>query len=240
MLGYVYKISSQLDDRIYIGSTINLNKRWNEHKRDLLNKKHQNLHLQRFVNKYGITQLCFEILECIDTDNILLREQFYIDNSSNLFNISLNASAPMMGKKHSFEAINKISLKTSGVNNPMYGKKRPKWLIELLTKNSIGREKNREEKIKRMINLPNRKELIIEKNNFKHICFSISHAAKIIGVTQQSISSALKDQKKSKGWTIKKSDMNFYNQSVLLKNLHLFDENCHPQPELTKMLKSLA
>ena len=64
-MGVIYKISNNVDDRIYIGSTINLNKRWNEHKRKLLNHKHHNIHLQRFVDKYGLDSLNFNVLKTI-------------------------------------------------------------------------------------------------------------------------------------------------------------------------------
>ena len=238
-MGIIYKISNSVDDRVYIGSTINLNKRWNEHKRDLSNNKHHNIYFQNFVNKYGINVLKFNILETIVKKNILNREQFYLDTIKNKFNIAKNAIAPMMGKSHTEEAIEKISKSNSGCNNPMFGKKRPQSLIDKLIKSSLNRFKTNEEKIKRTINLPNRIEVIIEKDNDKINCFSLSHAASIITVSQQSISNAIKNNGWSKGWKIKKSEKNFYIKKFLLKNLHLFDENCHPQKELIKMLKSL-
>jgi len=238
-MGYVYIISNNIDDRVYIGSTISLNKRWNEHKRKLINECHENIHLQRFVNKYGINLLNFNILEEVDNSILLIREQHYIDNTNNKFNISENSSAPMMGRSHTPESIEKISFHSRGINNPMYGKKRPEWLIKMLTTNSIGRPKTNKEKIKRMINLPNRIEVIIKKDDIKIYCFSISHASKLIGVTQQSIASALKSNNKSKGWLIIKSNDNFYDKSFLFKNIDLFDEDCHPQPELIQMLQTL-
>ena len=44
----------------------------------------------------------------------------------------------------------------------------------------------------------------------------------------------------SNGWKINKSNNEFYDKSILLQNVNLFDKNCHPQPELIEMLKSLA
>jgi len=240
-VGYVYKISNIIDNRVYIGSTINLHKRWNEHKRDLLKNKHQNIHLQRFVNKYGLDKLNFSVIETVIDDNILLnREQYYMNITENKFNIAENSSAPMLGKTHTMSAIKKISSHSSGKSNPMFGKKRPEWLINKLTACSLNRLKTNEEKIKRIINLPNRIEIIIEKDNTKINCFSLSHAASIVTVSQQSISKAIKNNSWSRGWRIKKSEEIFYKKEILLKNLHLFDENYYPQPELTQMLKSLS
>lgn len=238
-MGYIYKISNNIDDRVYIGSTINLNKRWNEHRKDLSNNRHQNIHLQRFANKYGLDSLKFDILELVDDNIILVREQYHIDNTKHLFNISTCATAPMKGKTHTIESLAKIAQRSAGVNNPMYGKKRPQWLIDKLVTFSLGRKKSIEEKAKRTINSPNRIELIIENSNIQYNCFSISHAAAIIGVKSQSISKAIKNNRNSMGWTVLKSNENFYNKEILLNNLHLFNENCHPQPELISMLKSL-
>lgn len=238
-MGVIYKISNNIDNRIYIGSTINTNKRWYEHRRNLLNNKHQNIHLQRFVNKYGINSLSFEIIENIVDNKILIREQYYLDTIDNKFNIANNATAPMLGKSHTKEALNKISKRSSGSNNPMFGKKRPQWLINKLIESNIRRNKTSDEKILRLINLSNRKEIKLIKEGELIYCFSISHAAKIVGVTQQSISKSLKNKTKSKNWDVIISNDNFYKKTILLKNIQLFDNYCHPQPELIQMLKSL-
>lgn len=239
-MGYIYKISNIIDERVYIGSTLNLHKRWNEHKRNLLNSRHQNIHLQNFVNKYGLSVLIFNILENVDDCNILIREQYYLDNTKNKFNIAKNSCAPMTGKSHTPEALKKISQNSAGSNNPMFGKKRPQWLINKLIVSNRNRQKTNEEKIKRMIKLPNRTEVMIKKENVEINCFSISHASKFIKTSQQSISKALKNNKCSNGWKINKSNNEFYDKSILLQNVNLFDKNCHPQPELIEMLKSLA
>lgn len=238
-MGYIYKISNNIDDRVYIGSTINLNSRWREHKRKLLNNIHENVHLQRFVNKYGLDCLSFDIIEEVNNDVVLVKEQYYLDITTNKFNIAINSSAPMMGKHHTEKALEKIAIRSKGYNNPMFGKKRPQWIIDKLTTSSLGRTKSKEEKIKRMIILPNRTEITIEKNNEKIFCFSLAHASKLIGVSQQSVSEALKNKTKAKGWSIYKSTESFYNKELLLTNIHLFDDNCHPQPELIEMLKTL-
>ena len=58
-------------------------------------------------------------------------------------------------------------------------------------------------------------------------------------MSSQSISKALKNNNKSKGWIIKKSEDLFYKKSIMLNNLNLFDDNFHPQPNLIAMLKTL-
>ena len=233
----VYKISTTIDNRVYIGSSINIDKRWNEHKNHLKKGKHINTHLQNFVNKYGLDTLQFSMLE--ECDNTLEREQYFIEQHPIRFNIAINATAPMQGKKHTKEAKEKISKAFSGKLNPMYGIKRPAYIGEKVREISTGRIKTQEEIILRKINLKNRKEIIINRNGISYICFSIAHAAKIIGVSQQSVSKALQKSYLCKGCQIEINENVFYEKDFIIKHLDLFDADCHPQPELITMLKSL-
>lgn len=79
----VYQISSNIDHRIYIGSSVSLNKRLYDHENDLKNGRHSNKHLQSFFNKYKNPKYClvikFSILEFCDKDSTFEREQFYLD-----------------------------------------------------------------------------------------------------------------------------------------------------------------
>jgi len=92
MIG-IYKIQSKLNGKIYIGSSINLNIRLNEHKNDLIKNKHYNNHLQNHFNKYGINDLIFEIILYISNEKYLRDiEQLYLNSYDweNTFNISKN------------------------------------------------------------------------------------------------------------------------------------------------------
>lgn len=89
----IYKISNAIDDRFYIGSAIDLKKRWAEHISTLRNGTHRNRHLQRFVDKYGDDNLEFEIVELCNEDVILAREQYYIDLMNPSFNLSPTAGS---------------------------------------------------------------------------------------------------------------------------------------------------
>lgn len=75
----IYKISNIINKKIYIGSAVIFRKRIAVHKSDFKKQKH-NERFQNFVNKYGIKTLVFEILEYVDNlDNLLIREQYFID-----------------------------------------------------------------------------------------------------------------------------------------------------------------
>lgn len=70
MIGTIYKISSDIDSRVYIGMTQrDVFLRWGEHKTELKRGRHGNAHLQNFYNKYG-NQLSFSILEERDFEDL--------------------------------------------------------------------------------------------------------------------------------------------------------------------------
>ena len=236
----IYKIFTNIDSRIYIGSTINKDKRWKEHKRDLRKGKHSNKHLQNFVYKYGLDTLEFSIIEICMVDNILIREQYYLDTTENLFNIATNSSAPMMGKHHSREAKEKIAKRSRGNNNPMFGVTRSDAVKSSISKAQTNRFKTKEEKLLRLVKLNNRKELLITKNNKIIHCFSYAHASSIIGITAESVSKAIRTKRfKAKGWILSIVSNRLYTENLVMNNIDLFSDNLHPQPELVEMLKNL-
>ena len=84
----IYKIQSIVKpERIYIGSAININKRWREHLQCLKTNKHGNGRLQNHFNKYGETDLNFSILLGCEKDDLLKIEQYFIDSYNPYFNI---------------------------------------------------------------------------------------------------------------------------------------------------------
>lgn len=77
--GIIYQIRNLKNEKVYIGSSNNLKKRWNDHKYLLNKNSHHSYHLQRSWNKYGEDSFVFEILEECDEDVLLYREQYYLD-----------------------------------------------------------------------------------------------------------------------------------------------------------------
>ena len=79
MIG-IYKIENLITGKIYIGSSLNIEKRFLRHKNELIKKRHVNIHLQREFNKYGIECLIFKILEECNKERLKEIEQLYLDN----------------------------------------------------------------------------------------------------------------------------------------------------------------
>lgn len=116
----IYKITNILNNKIYVGSTKNFNRRKRQHIFDLRHKAHGNDHLQKSFNKYGEDQFKIEIIEQCDVEHLIAREQYWIDH--------LNALDPITGynKNHiagrttnSPETVAKI-IATRRKNNPLW------------------------------------------------------------------------------------------------------------------------
>lgn len=75
----IYKITCIENNRFYIGSAKNIKKRWIRHLNDLKNNKHINILLQRAYNKYGVNAFIFEVIEKCNFEDLIVREQFYLD-----------------------------------------------------------------------------------------------------------------------------------------------------------------
>lgn len=131
----IYKITSLLDGKCYIGSAVDLKHRWACHQYDLRQHRHHSRYMQRAYDKHGVENLTFEIIELVENKNDLLgREQYWLDaheaclpekGYNTIREVTL---PPMFGRRHKKESLLKISInrrgKASGENHPMYGVRR--------------------------------------------------------------------------------------------------------------------
>ena len=113
MKNVIYKISNNINDKIYIGSSKEFNNRINQHRYNLKKGNHHSILLQRHYNKYGIESLVFEIIEKCSFEDLIKREQFYIDSLEPFFNIRRTAESNF-GLKRSDESKLKQSIKMKG------------------------------------------------------------------------------------------------------------------------------
>lgn len=75
----VYSITNTKNKKRYIGSTVNIAKRWKEHRARLLSGKHHSSHLQAAWGKYGESSFQFEIVITCEQEDLIAQEQFWID-----------------------------------------------------------------------------------------------------------------------------------------------------------------
>ena len=106
----IYKIQSKVHpERIYIGSSVNIRKRLNEHRRKLFINEHDSPKLQDHFNKYFWQDLDCSIIEECEKDNLIQREQHYIDTLNPWFNIC-RIAGNCLYKKHTEETKRKLKI----------------------------------------------------------------------------------------------------------------------------------
>lgn len=126
----VYKIYFEYNPyRVYIGSTVNSDKRKYKHFWELKNNSHHNEHLQRVYNKHLNEKLIFEAIEEIEDCLELITQEtywyyYYKDKEEyEVFNFNAPEIPPMYGKKLTKEHKRKISKGNKGKNHGGKGKK---------------------------------------------------------------------------------------------------------------------
>ena len=90
----IYSIKNTINNKIYVGQSVNLESRFTDHKSALRNNRHFNKHLQDSWNKYGEESFEFNIIEECEDQNLDEREQFYIakyDSMNPLFGYNRNS-----------------------------------------------------------------------------------------------------------------------------------------------------
>ena len=55
---------------MYIGESFDIERRWNQHKQDLINGCHHNYYLQQSFNNYGKRYFSFKVLQKINTEEL--------------------------------------------------------------------------------------------------------------------------------------------------------------------------
>lgn len=119
----IYSIFNTQANKQYVGSAVNINKRWNGHRAALRLGKHHSNYLQKAWNKSGSENFKFQILAECPKEYLLKMEQWFIDNLNPEYNISMTAGSPL-GYKHTELAKRKISLHLTGRKNSDETKKK--------------------------------------------------------------------------------------------------------------------
>lgn len=141
MPGGIYCITNKYSGKQYIGSTSCFERRWKEHRRKLRADKHHCRHLQNAWNLYGQDAFEFAVVEVVeDLNDLISREQFWLDNHAPEYNINPNA-ANALGRKTSDETKEKLRRAKTGTTHSEETK-------ELLRSLSSGRKHTEEAKEK--------------------------------------------------------------------------------------------
>lgn len=105
----IYVIRCIFEDKVYIGSSVDINRRWTEHRSKLNTQKHANKQLQEDWDCYGDESFIFEVIE--ETTELIKAEQRYLNSlwpncynsSQNAWNPQRNSETIQKGKQTTFD-----------------------------------------------------------------------------------------------------------------------------------------
>jgi group I intron endonuclease len=116
----IYRIVNTVSNKAYVGQSLRVKKRVQEHFRLLRLGKHTNTHLQRSYNKHGEDAFVWELeVLCEDASDLDLIENAFLQgdayfNEPLAYNIADYAKVPMRGRFHTDETKQQISLAKRG------------------------------------------------------------------------------------------------------------------------------
>jgi group I intron endonuclease len=115
----IYRIRNTVNGKVYVGSAVDVAKRWIVHRHHLSKRTHHCRHLQHAWVKHGEAAFVFEIIEAVPVKKgLIAREQAYIDSLSAAdrlhgYNVAIRAGS-VLGVRRSAEFRAKVSLSAKG------------------------------------------------------------------------------------------------------------------------------
>ena len=109
-------IKNNINDKLYVGQSINIENRWTHHKSELNNNKHINDYLQNAWNKYGEDNFSFIVIEECKESELNEKEIYYINkynSMNNGYNLCEGGNG-IRGYRHTKEEIEKMRM----IQNP--------------------------------------------------------------------------------------------------------------------------
>ena len=124
----IYQITNKINNKKYIGQSIDIENRLKNHKRLLIQNKHTNIHLQYAWNKYGQNNFTFSIIKCCKKQYLNRFEKLFIK----IFNTYENGYNQTIGGESLFKK-----------QNPFYQKKHDEKTRNIMSKNHADFSGNR-------------------------------------------------------------------------------------------------
>lgn len=116
----IYAITNLDTGKRYVGGTINLRRRWREHRSYLHRGIHWATLLQADWASLGPLRFAFEVLEHVqDHADVLVREQFWLDSSQHEYNLSPTAGSVAGSIKGPLSNAHKAKLSAAKKGKPL-------------------------------------------------------------------------------------------------------------------------
>lgn len=215
----IYQIKNLVNNKTYIGQTVNFNKRKIRHIWALKTNRHDNYHLQNSYNIYGIDNFEFSKIVNCKKDELTKLEQYLVDFYKPEYNICKEIVETCKGVTRSQTTKDKIS---KSHKNKILSKEHKKLLsfahkglkqsLETIEKRMLklrGRKLSEEQLIKRKTLQISCKEVLKICMKTQHVVDeykSITEAAKLNNIHVEAIGNCVRGKTLSSGgfrWTFK-------------------------------------
>jgi len=133
----VYALICTVTQKFYIGSSVILGCRMLDYMQPAYLARRANSPVTRAIIKYGLNNFCFIVLETCEPEDVLKREQYWLNFLNPEYNLSPTAGSTLgvilseetrnkisiarLGQTHSMETRQLMSVTRRGTNNPWYG-----------------------------------------------------------------------------------------------------------------------
>ena len=113
----IYKIVNKKNNKVYVGSSVNLKSREYKHFWMLNKGIHDNHHLQQSYSKYGKDLFMFEVIEYCEPGELVLRENYHISHyKANLMDYGYNLATVNEFRRNTYNDVVKKNLSIYNIN----------------------------------------------------------------------------------------------------------------------------
>ena len=198
MIG-IYKITNLLNGKFYIGQSVDIKRRFYEHKK--LNREVRS-NIKKAIKKYGLENFYFEVLEECSPEMLNEKEIFYIKTLKPEYNICEGGTG-LKGYKLDEKTIQKIKIKNKlNWENKSFEEKN-----KIIKNNLTGPKKNHKVSLKtreklRLHNLnkkqsieaiEKRKKTIENKKKNGYVQLNLSHKKQVLCIETKQIFNSIKE-----------------------------------------------
>jgi len=142
----IYAIRHVESGRCYVGSTVNIERRWKEHRTRIKNGTHPAKHLANAFKAYGLDSFEFVILEecCVSDESVRIeRETHWMGLLQPAFNVAPVAGS-VLGLKRSEEVRARMSVAQKGRESKLKGVPRSPEARAAISRGKKGKPRTRE------------------------------------------------------------------------------------------------
>lgn len=213
----IYRITNLLNGKCYIGQSIDIEKRWAEHKSIYNHPRCSNYHIYKAFRKYGIENFSFSVVEECEQSLLNEREKFWIQHFNSFehgYNMTIGGNGTELISRSDVYDLWDDGFSVADIASQMDCS--PVTISKIIR----GYDKYDKAESIRRGKLWHRKPVVQYKLDGSHICEfeSISSASNSTGVSSDSISACCNRRLKSAGgylWSFNtKNDVERYEDTV--------------------------